>query len=128
MICLACGYSASRDYVAMADTCPSCKASPFEEVGNFGVTTDYEYAVTHKRQRLTVWSGPFYATFEAHALSLPLGRGYMLTTYNGDKVRVKTHLRGEDNWREVDAAIARALTIHYKAVGAKTLAETGVSR
>lgn len=88
----------------------------------YGVMTDYEYNVDHKRQRLTVWSGAFMAVHEAWGVSLPKNDGYMLTTYNGDKVRVTCPVeRTEDNYREVDAAISAALDAHYQKIGATSL-------
>jgi hypothetical protein len=81
----------------------------------FGITTDYEYSSTHKRDRLDVWSGPFYSVWEAEALSLPKRDGYMLRTYNGDRVRVTCPVgRTDDNWQEIDAAISDALTEHHR--------------
>lgn len=32
LVCAACGYRASLDYVNMADKCPKCSATPFPEV------------------------------------------------------------------------------------------------
>lgn len=88
----------------------------------FGVATDYEYTATHKRERITVWSGAFYSVFEAEGYSLPGGRGYMLTTYNGDKVRVTCAApRTEANYLEADSAVSAALTEHYASIGAVTL-------
>lgn len=85
----------------------------------FVVWTDFDYAASHKRHRIVVWSGPMYKTFEAEGLSLPWGQGYMLTTYNGDKVRVKCSApRDPLNSEEVDLAIRSALLAHYKKVGA----------
>lgn len=79
---------------------------------HFGVTTDYEY--TGKRDRIQVWSGAFMSTWEAEGYSLPKGDGYMLTTYNGDKVRVKCPTpRNYYTYREVDAAIELALNEFY---------------
>lgn len=84
----------------------------------FGVMTDYEYRVSHKRDRIVVWSGPFYSTFEAEGYSLPNGAGYMLTTYNGDKVRVECPSpREQDNYEEADLLIAAALNAHFHAKG-----------
>ena len=78
----------------------------------FGTATDYEYSATHKRQRLTVWSGSFMSTFEGDALSLK--DGFMITTYNGDKVRVTCPpVRNETTYGEVDDAISDALDAHY---------------
>ncbi|MGW5267190.1 hypothetical protein ACWEQ4_00930 [Rhodococcus sp. NPDC003994] len=89
----------------------------------FGVATDYEYSATHVRQRITVWSGAFYSVREAEGLSLPNGDGFMLTTYNGDKVRVSCPSpRTEDNYEAVDTAIDAALRAHYAERGVVTLA------
>ena len=87
----------------------------------FGVMTDYEYSAEHKRNRITVWSGAFMGTFEAEGYSLPKGDGYMLTTYNGDKVRVSCAMRNNSTYPDVDAAISRALAEHYAAIGATTV-------
>lgn len=86
----------------------------------FGVTTDYEY--TGKRDRLDVWEGSFMSSHAAVAYSLPKNNGYMLTTYNGDKVRVECPVpRDENTYLEVDEAINLALNEHYASIGAKTL-------
>lgn len=86
----------------------------------FGVTTDYDY--TGKRERIEVWSGPFSNVWEASGLSLPGGGGYMLTTYNGDKVRVECSTpRNSTNYIEIDAAITSALNAHFEAIGARSL-------
>jgi hypothetical protein len=80
----------------------------------YGVTSDYEYNATHKRDKIRVWSGAFFSVFEAEGYSLPGGDGYMLTTYNGDKVRVTCPARRNgDNYRKVDAAVSAALRAHY---------------
>ena len=78
----------------------------------YGVTSDYEYNATHRRERLSIWSGPFYSVWEGEAYSL--ASGYMLTTYNGDKIRVVCPTpRRDDNHEEIDAAIGDALRKHY---------------
>lgn len=93
----------------------------------YGVTTDYEYSATHKRERINVWSGSFFSTWEAEGYSLPRGDGYMLTTYNGDKVRVSCPApRTDENFRVVDAAISDALTKHHEQRGAVTVGRMGV--
>ena len=75
----------------------------------FSVATDYEYNKTHKRDRITVWSGQFCDTWEASGFSLPNG-GYMLTTFNGDKIKVECpNPRTEANYQEVDAAVCTAM-------------------
>jgi hypothetical protein len=80
---------------------------------HYGIATDYERNAGRKRDHLTVWSGPFCSVFEASGVSLPKRDGYMLTTYNGDKVRVTCPLRTDDTWQETDAAISAALAAHY---------------
>ena len=86
----------------------------------FGVATDYDYSATHARDRITVWSGALYSVFEADGLSLPSGAGYMLTTYQGDKVRVECPApRDGDNFSEVDRLIGSALNAHYQAIEAR---------
>jgi hypothetical protein len=80
----------------------------------FGVMEDYDYNQTHKRERLTVWSGPFASVLEAAALSLPKGNGYMLTTYHGEKIRVECPTpRTDENYQEIDKAISDALNKHF---------------
>lgn len=89
---------------------------------HFGVMKDYDYSATHKRERLTVWSPPFASVYEAEGLSLPNGDGYMLTTYNGDKVRVTCPTpRDEANYQAIDAAISAALNEHFAAKGVVTV-------
>jgi hypothetical protein len=91
----------------------------------YGTMTDYEYGADHKRERVVVWSGTFRDTFEADGLSLPKGAGYMLTTYNGDKVRVACPSpRDESNYQEVDEAIDKALTAHHLERGDSQLIPT----
>lgn len=81
----------------------------------YGVATDYEYR--GKRDRVLVWSGAFYSVLEASGLSLPSG-GYMLTTYNGDKIRVSCPSpRTDENFLAVDEAIDAALRAHYAKAG-----------
>lgn len=81
---------------------------------NYGTATDYEYTTaTHKRERLVIWSGPFCSVYEGEALSLPKRDGYMVTDYNGDRIRVVCAVpRTEANYLEVDAAISAALNAH----------------
>ena len=88
----------------------------------YGVTEDYDYTATHKRARIVVWSGAFFSVFEAEGFSLPKGDGYMLTTYNGDKVRVECPIeRTDDNYQQFDAAITAALDAHYAGNGSVLL-------
>ena len=80
----------------------------------YGVTTDYEYASKHERDRIEVWSGSFMSVWEAEGYSLPKGGGYMLTTHNGDSVRVECPTpRNERTYQEIDAAINEALNGFY---------------
>lgn len=84
-------------------------------MARYGVTSDYDYAATHQRDRIEVWSGPFYSTWEASGLSLPKGDGYMLTTHNGDKIRVTCETpRTDANYEEIDNAVAAALRDFYE--------------
>lgn len=86
-----------------------------------GVRDEYD-PTPSGRQRLTVWSPPFASVLEAHALELPRRDGYMLTTYNGDKVRVTCPSpRTADNYDAVDDAITTALAAHYDAIDARPL-------
>ena len=87
----------------------------------YGVMTDYEYNSEHKRERISVWSGQFMGTWEAEGYSLPKRDGYMLTTYNGDKVRVACPMRDNSTYQEVDTAISSALEAHYAEIGATKL-------
>jgi hypothetical protein len=81
----------------------------------YGVMTDEEWRPTHKTDRLTVWSGAFMSSFEAEAISLPRGDGYMLYTYGGDKVRVECPVPRDDaNFQAVDDAINAALNKHFE--------------
>jgi hypothetical protein len=85
---------------------------------SYGVMTDYDRNDGRKRDYLRVWSGPFYSVWEADGVSLPRGDGYMLTTYNGERVRVTCPTpRTDENYREVDAAIDAALRAHYRNAG-----------
>lgn len=80
----------------------------------YGVTEDYEYNATHKRHRLTLWSGTFRDVPEGSALSTPTG--YMITPYYGDKIRVECPSpRDDGNFWEVDKALSRALAREHVA-------------
>ena len=84
-------------------------------MAKFSVATNYEYNKTHKRDAITVWSGPFCQEFEASGIALPGNRGYMLTLYGGKKLRVECPCpRTEENYAEVDAAIDAAMEQHVK--------------
>ena len=90
----------------------------------YGVATDYDRNVDKKRDYLTVWSGSFMGVWEAEAVSLPKGDGYMLTTYNGDKLRVTCPTpRNDETYQEIDAAIGAALNAHHAARGAFSLSD-----
>lgn len=76
----------------------------------YGVTTDYDRNDGRRRDYLRVWSGPRYHTWEADGVSLPRGDGYMLTTYNGDRVRVSCPTpRTDETFQQINAA----LSAHY---------------
>lgn len=80
---------------------------------HYGIIEDYDYNASHKRKRLTLWSGPFASIREGEAYSLPKGDGYMVTLEYGDKVRVECPVeRTNENYREVDAAFNKALNRH----------------
>ena len=80
----------------------------------YGIATDYDYSAEHKRQRLVVWTGPFYSSYEGEAYSLPNNDGFMVTTYNEHKIRVTCPApRDQDNYQQVDDAINLALNAHY---------------
>lgn len=82
----------------------------------YGVMTDYEHK--GKRHHVLVWSGAFCSDLEAEGWSLPKWDGYMITTYNGDKIRVSCPCpRDEHNYLEVDSAIDAALRAHYAKAG-----------
>lgn len=90
-----------------------------------GVRTEYEMNANRKRDYLTVWSGSFMSVYEAIGVSLPKMNGYMLTTYNDDRVRVECPApRTEGNHQAVDEAITKALREHYASIGAKSLQES----
>ena len=87
----------------------------------YGIITDYDYNADHKRHKIDVWSGPWSDVYEATGLSLPKGDGYMLTTYNGDKVRVTCPvIRTEDNYQEQDDAINAAMNEYEAKRGTHT--------
>lgn len=91
-------------------------------MANLGVRTEYEMNAGRKRDYLTVWSGSFYSVYEATGVSLPKMEGYMLTTYNDDRVRVTCPApRSESNYAEVDEAITKALSAHYALAGAAAI-------
>lgn len=80
----------------------------------FGVIEDYDYSQTHKRHRLTIWSGSFMSDYEGEAYSLPKGNGYMVSLGYGGKVRVSCPApRNADNWVQVDEAINAALNAYF---------------
>lgn len=82
-------------------------------MSDYGVRTEYEMNLGRKRDYLTVWSGSFFSVYEASGVSLPKMDGYSLTTYNDDRLTVRCPApRNEYNYREVDAAISKALDKH----------------
>ena len=40
IVCVHCGYRASRDYVALTDSCPKCSASPFFDAQTAAIPED----------------------------------------------------------------------------------------
>ena len=91
-------------------------------MANLGVRTEYEMNRHRKRDYLTVWSGSLYSVYEAIGVSLPGMNGYMLTTYNDDRVKVTCPApRSESNYAEVDEAVTKALSEHYARVGSATV-------
>lgn len=79
------------------------------------VSTNYEYNEKHKRDCITVWSGAFADVYEATGLGLPRNAGYMLTTYNDDKIRVECPCpRTDANYKAVDAAVCAAIAKSYR--------------
>ena len=78
---------------------------------HYSVAEDYTYNATHKRERLSLWSGAFASTHEGEAYSLPNGDGYMVTLEYGVKgVRVTCPTpRNDENYRAIDEAINAAL-------------------
>lgn len=89
---------------------------------HYGIIEDYDYNETHKRHRLSLWSGPFASVREGEAYSLPKGNGYMVNLGYGDKVRVTCPSpRTSENWIEVDEAINKALNDHSFEVIAREL-------
>lgn len=80
---------------------------------HYGIIEDYDYNATHKRKRLTLWSGPFASVREGEAYSLPKGDGYMVTLEYGEKVRVTCPVeRTDENYQEQDKAFNVALNRH----------------
>jgi hypothetical protein len=79
----------------------------------YGITTDHEYNETHKRERLTIWSGGFSSDYEGEAYTLPKGDGYMVTLDHmtwTERVRVTCPTpRTDDTYVEIDAAINKAI-------------------
>ena len=82
---------------------------------HYAIADDYDYNETHKRSRLSIWSGPFASIYEGEAYSLPGKNGYMVSLYYGPKLRVETGgLRDDDNWQEVDNKIRAAINDYYE--------------
>lgn len=80
---------------------------------HYGIIEDYDYNASHKRHRLTLWSGPFASVREGEAYSLPKGDGYMVTLEYGEKVRVECPApRNSENFIEVDKAFNETLNKH----------------
>lgn len=92
-------------------------------MNRYGVATDYEYSASHKRGRVTIWSGPFCGVYEGDALTLPGNAGYVVTmAVDGSKVRVDCPApRDESNYQNVDDAISAAVAAWYSANTASLL-------
>lgn len=94
----------------------------------FGLIEDYDYNLTHKRKRFTIWSGPFASVREGEMYSLPKGDGFMITLEYGDKVRVECPVERTDaTYVEQDKAINDALNAHFAAKYAPSVETVGVS-
>lgn len=79
----------------------------------YGIIEDHAHNKTHKRKRLTLWSGTFMTDYEGEAFSLPKGDGYMVNLGYGDKVRVVAPVeRTDENYQEQDKAFNDALNRH----------------
>lgn len=79
----------------------------------YGVAKDYEYSATHKRERLTLWSGAFMSEYEGEAYSRPKGNGYIITRYTGERLPVWCPVGFTDeNYDEIVKALRNALEIH----------------
>lgn len=70
-----------------------------------------EYAPRFGRQNLTIWSGGFASDMEGWAQELPGHDGFMVTLeFSRGNVRVECPApRNEENFEEVDDAIAKAI-------------------
>ena len=80
----------------------------------YGVTTNYDKTL-FGREVINVWSGSFMSGWEAEGVALPKGDGYMLKTYNGDKLRVTCEApRTDDNFMRVDEAISDAMKRYHE--------------
>lgn len=93
------------------------------QLAHLGVMSDYDYNGTHKRERLTLWSGAFASVYEGEAYSLPRGDGYMITLEYGGKIRVTcpTTPRTDENYLEIDEALRVAMNAYFLATHATTL-------
>jgi len=75
----------------------------------YQIATDYQ-TKPRTRDYLDIYSGPFADTWEGGAVSLPKRDGYMVTLYNGKKIRVSCPVgRTDENYRQIDAAINDAI-------------------
>jgi hypothetical protein len=85
-------------------------------VRHYGFTEDYERNERTKLHHMEVWSGAFMSDFEGWADELPKRNGYMITLdWMRGKVRVACPSpRNDDNWREVDEAINKAMNDYYE--------------
>jgi len=83
-------------------------------MNTYSIATDYEYTETHKRERLSIWSGAFASDYEGEAYSRP--RGWTIRPYYGlgDVIRVDgPNRRTDENYPEVDRLISDALEAYW---------------
>ena len=81
----------------------------------YWIAEDYRYGMTHKRQRLSIYSGSFAGSYEGEAYSLPKGAGFMVTlTSRWPRIRMRVTCpapRDDSNFAQVDQAINDALSV-----------------
>ena len=91
----------------------------------YGITHDDEYRhglIEHKRDRLEIWSGPFYHTREADIFTRDGAKSATGYDYSGEKFRVTlpegvTFPRTDENYEQIDAAISAAYEAHNARLG-----------
>jgi len=94
----------------------------------YTVSSDYKYNLTHKRDRILVWSGAFCDNFEGVGYSLPKGNGYMLTLDFSDKIRVACPTpRTAKNYETIDDAVNAAINAARGAIATREQKEPPLS-